>query len=76
MNEAIGSGFLEQLLKTAVANMCWMANSIHQAHHMRAEDDHAHFTWQACDRGICRSMEHMLAQVGFDKDLKPVPVRP
>ena len=67
---------MEQLLKTAASNMCWMAEKIHQAHHMRPDDDDAHFTWQACGKGICGSMEHMLAQAGFDKDLKPIPVRP
>ena len=67
---------MEKLLKKAATNMCWMAGNIHAAHHMTAADHDAHFTWQACSKGICGSMEHMLAEIGFDKDLAPIPVRP
>jgi hypothetical protein len=68
---------MEQLLKKAAENMRWMANNIHTAHHMDpVRDPDANFMWQACSKGVCASMEHMLAQIGFDKDLNPIPVRP
>ena len=65
-----------RLLKIAAKNLCWMADRIHQAHHIVEDDPHATFTWKECGKGVCGSMEHMLAQIGFDKDLKPVEVRP
>lgn len=63
---------MEQLLKKSVEHMVWMANYVHQAYHFAADGPR----WQDCSRGLCGNMEHMLAQVGFDKDLNPIPVRP
>jgi hypothetical protein len=66
-----------RLLKIAATNLCWMADRIHQAHHDTVpETDGDFITWKTCGKGVCGSMEHMLAQIGFDKDLKPVVVRP
>ena len=68
---------MEQLLKNAVQNMCWMADTIHQAHHDTVPETNGDFiTWKTCTKGVCGSIEHMLAQAGFDKDLNPIPVRP
>jgi hypothetical protein len=53
-------------LMIAVKNMCWMAEKIHQAHH-----DTVPATWKLCGKGVCGSMEYMLAQVGLTKDLTP-----
>jgi len=61
---------LKSALKQSAENLSWMADTIHQANHNKAE------TWKECSMGVCGSMEHMLAQVGFDKDLKPVRTRP
>ncbi len=72
------------LLLTAAKNMIWMAERIHQAHHV----GHVlplgagsalvapSLNWKECVQGICGSMEHMLAQAGFTKDLVPTEVRP
>jgi len=65
----------EDLLKTAAFNMCWMADRVHQAHHPSATPADPG-TWKICHKGICASMEYMLGQAGYDKDLKPVPVLP
>jgi hypothetical protein len=53
-----------ELLKTGAENLCWMAQSIHQGHHTDEPG-----TWKECSKGVCGSMEHMLSQLGFDKDL-------
>lgn len=51
---------------TCAKNLCWMAERVHQSYH---QDQLG--TWRECPQGVCGSMEHMLAQVGFDKHLKP-----
>ena len=56
------------LLKSA-KNLCWTAQTVHQGHHEAR-------TWRECSKGVCGSMGHMLAQIGFDKELNliaPVP---
>jgi len=75
---------VEELLKNAVVNMCWIASHVHGAHHYvddgfvidgpLAGDPEP--DWRKCKRGICGSMERILAQSGFDKNLNPIPVRP
>lgn len=58
-----------QLLRANVRktadNMVWMAERVHQGHHTGPGG------WKECDTGICGSMEQMLGEVGFDKDLNP-----
>lgn len=54
-----------------VKNLCWMAEKVHQGHHPQLEK-----TWRECSLGVCGSMEHMLAQVGLDKDLNKIKRRP
>jgi hypothetical protein len=54
-----------------VKNLCWMAERVHQGHHPQTKT-----TWRECDLGVCGSMEHMLAQVGLDKDLNKIKRRP
>lgn len=54
-----------------VKNLCRMAERVHQGHHQSASE-----TWRSCTIGVCGSMEHMLAQVGLDKDLNKIKRRP
>jgi hypothetical protein len=56
-----------ELLPQAAKNICWMAEKIHQGYHT----DHPG-TWKTCTKGVCGSVEYMLAQAGFDKDLKRI----
>jgi len=64
------------LLRLAAKNMCWIAQTVHQAHHQDVAGETSPANWRDCSRGACRSMESMLGQVGFDKNLRPVPVLP
>jgi len=54
-----------------VKNLCWMAERVHQGHHL----EHSR-GWRECTQGVCGSMEHMLAQVGLDKNLNKIKRRP
>lgn len=49
-------------VRKSAENLCWMAQTVHQGHHETG-------TWKECTTGVCGSMEHMLAQIGFDKDM-------
>jgi len=51
---------------TTAKNLVWACERHHQGFH---GDDAGH--WRECSKGICGSMEYMLAQVGLDKELKP-----
>jgi hypothetical protein len=53
---------LRSTVLQSAKNLCWTAQTVHQGHHETG-------TWKECSKGICGSMEHMLAQIGFDKDL-------
>lgn len=59
---------LSAVIKTGAENLIFAANQIHQAHHSDAAPN-----WRECARGICGSMEHMLGQLGFTKDMKERP---
>lgn len=65
---------LKQDVKTCAKNLCWMADRVHQAYHVNEGNDV--LNWKECNQGVCGSMEHMLAQVGLDKDLQPAIRRP
>ena len=56
---------LADIMKAA-SHMVWMAQTNHNAHHVPEG------SWRDCGIGVCASMEHMLAQIGLDKELKPV----
>lgn len=60
-----------ELLKKSARNLCWAAQTIHEVH---ANGEKGR--WRDCSKGVCGSMEHMLAAIGFDKDLNDVPVIP
>lgn len=63
----------------AVKNLCWMVERVHQSYHCDvpgADQDITSSSWRECSRGVCGSMEHMLSQVGLDKNLKPTDRRP
>lgn len=61
---------LRRLLKRAAFNMCWMAEKIHQGHHQDQAPN-----WRACTMGVCASMSHLLAEIGFTPDMEPTEVK-
>ncbi len=64
---------------TLAAHIVWMANTVHQAYHQTNPSDPfgapSSLTWQECTKGTCGSIEHILAQAGYDKALQPIPRR-
>ncbi len=64
---------------TLAKNLIWLASTVHQNHH---HDPYTQGTtpetadWRRCMHGTCASMDHMLGQVGLDKNLATVPRRP
>lgn len=70
---------LKDIVRKAAQNLIWLAARVHEAHHARPDSDPwtgPDDSWRECNRGVCASMEYMLGQAGFDKNLKPVPVMP
>jgi len=58
---------LSAVIKTGAANLIWMAQTTHQSYHTEDGDSES---WRECSKGVCGSMEHMLGQLGFTKDMK------
>ena len=58
---------LNQDVRKSAENLCWMAQTVHQGHHETESG-----TWKECSKGVCGSMEHMLAQIGYGKDLNVI----
>jgi hypothetical protein len=58
---------LEELVLLGAKNLCWMAEKIHQTFHVEEPG-----SWRECSKGVCGSMGHMLAQVGFSKELEQI----
>lgn len=66
----------ERIIKRAAENTVWIVSTVHDAHHLKPDDPEGVTSWKDCERGVCASMEHILAQCGFDKNIERIPVRP
>jgi hypothetical protein len=59
---------LEEVLETREKKIfegfCWVAQTVHQAHH--TEGDSARVTWQHCKQGICAGVQATLRDLGYD----------
>lgn len=60
---------------TLATHIVWMANTIHQAYHQDPYGAES-LSWQECQKGTCGSIEHILANAGYDKALNPIKRRP
>ena len=57
----------EEKLRDLARNVTWVCQCVHNAYHQGAD-----VSWKECSLGVCGSMEHILFQAGFDKELNPI----